>query len=109
MLQVLLQLMSAQIIYSVSSFLFFNMKRSRDDDDAGWRQQRCTKILTGVSFWQGCPYCNRRQLSYNEWASFATSFNPKETYECCKPCLRHFMELHRPVIKWWKWNGEGDA
>ena len=87
MLQVLLQLMSAQIIYSVSSFLFFNMKRPREDD-ADWRQQRCTKIQTG---------------------SNSTSFNPKETYECCKPCLRHFMEQHWPVIKWWKWNGEGDA
>ena len=110
MLQVLLQLMSAQTIYSVSSFLFFNMKRPRDDAD--WRQQRCTKILAGSSYWDGCPYCNRRQLSYNEWASFATNFQNKESeecYECCKSCLRDFMEKHWAIIKWWKWNGEGDA
>ena len=107
MLQVLLQLMSAQIFYNRHrSFPCFNMKRPREEDaNCG----RGSKIQTGSSYWSGCPWCHRQKLSYREWAAFSTNFNPKETYECCKPCLRHFMEQHWPVLKWWKWNGEGDA
>ena len=74
--------------------------------------ERSRKIFAPEHYWHGCPYCSAAGLSWNEWCSFATVFQNEDSdnqYHCCQPCLSNIMHKHWDLLRWWRWNGEGDS
>ena len=87
---------------------FFIMKRAVEEDYYSyWGRPR--KIALTASYRDGCPYCGASHLSYNEWSSFGTVLNPKETYELCSTCMEKWMGKHFQITSWWRWSPQGGS
>ena len=100
----------SQCVIFLKHLLQVKMKRTHHD--VYNPMERSSKIFAPEHYWEGCPYCTRNSLSWSEWSRFTTVFQSAESnneYQCCKTCFKNIMHKHWDILRWWRWDGEGDS